>query len=451
MNLLQKSLLLFIASTGTLATTAKEQPGSTPLTIEQAVSYAITNNVKTKNARLDVLLQKAQNAEITGQALPQVSIKDNFSAFPKQITSFIPAEFNGGPAGTFTPIVFTPKYANTALLEARQTLFDATILLALKAKKYTIELSQLAANASERDVRYSVQRSYYALVVAQKQYEILKESVGFFRSIYSDLQKMYEVGVVEKIEVDRTEVQLNNLVTDSLSTGNFLELSEQLLKYNMGMDISRPITLTDTSLDALVTGAPALLLDTYDYTDLLEYNQLNTSLTLNSFDIRRRQYQAFPTLSVFGNLAETYSSNKFSEVASPSNYIFYSTVGVSLNIPLFTGFQRVNQLKQARLTVEKTQNSIDNLKLGIDLKVAQSRTTLKNALLTLETGRRNLSLANSVLDLARKKYNAGVGSNLEVTTAQSEYLKTQATYFGSLLDVVNARTDVELNTGGLNN
>ena len=91
----------------------------------------------------------------------------------------------------------------------------------------------------------------------------------------------------------------------------------------------------------------------------------------------------------------------------------------------------------------QTQNNIDNLELGIKFQKNQSSTQLKNALLTLRNEERNLQLAKNVLQLARDKYKAGVGSNMEVSQAQTEMLRAQNNYFQALLDAANAKADLK--------
>jgi outer membrane protein TolC len=74
---------------------------------------------------------------------------------------------------------------------------------------------------------------------------------------------------------------------------------------------------------------------------------------------------------------------------------------------------------------------------------SQARGSLKNSLLQLQSQKRNLELADDVVDLAQKKYKAGVGSNLEVTSAQSEQLKALNSYISTLLNIINAEVDLK--------
>jgi outer membrane protein TolC len=427
------------------ATPVEERVTSTPvkLSLEQAIQYALRHNAAIKNARIDVALQKQKNREITGIALPQINARDEFQHYPNQIQSFVPAQFIGGPAGDFIAVPFTPKYGNTASLSGSQILFDGSVLVALQARNTIIALTELGVKATEQDVRYNVTRAYYGLVVARRQFATLQGSLSTFRDVLRDLSILRQQGFVEKIEVDRTQVQVNNLATDSLRTANLITLSEQMLKYNMTLAIEQPIELTDTSVTDVLAQSTGLLEGTTDYNNRIDYSLTQTQLRLNEFDVKRYRFKALPTIAAFGSAAYTFSSNRFQEIATPHNYIFYSLVGLRVDVPIFTGFTRKAQLEQAYLNVEKTRNNLQQLRLAIDLQSEAARTNLRNSLLALQSNERNIDLANSVLDLARKKYKAGVGSNLEVTQAQTELLQAQNRLFAAQLDVINATTDLQ--------
>ncbi len=134
---------------------------------------------------------------------------------------------------------------------------------------------------------------------------------------------------------------------------------------------------------------------------------------------------------------------KFDNLFNFNRYWASSIIGVQLNVPIFNGFMRTNQVTEARLNIEKSKNNIENLKQTIDFQAAQSRTSLKNAILEAQSQHRNLDVSNDVLDLAQRKYKAGVGSNIEVTQAQTDQLRAQTNYFSALLDIINAQADLK--------
>lgn len=420
-----------------------------PLSLTQAVDLALKNAYSIKNARIDLQNQQAKNSEITGIALPQLNGSNQFTWNVRPVVSFLPAQIlnPSAPAGSFLPVTFVPKFQNTASVSASQILFDGSVLVALQARKTLLQLFDLGIRASEEEVRFNVTKAYMTLVVARRQFGTLENTLRFFRKITADLQTMRTAGFVEKIDVDRSNVQLNNLATDSLRAFNQIDLAEQALKFAMGMRTDARIELTDTSLATTLPRAQELLANPFEYTNRQEYNQLQTQLRLNEFDIKRYRYKGLPSLALFGTAAYTYGSTTFSEIAKPSNYIFYALTGFQLNVPIFDGRQRSFQVKQAQLAAEKTRNNIANLELGLDLESSRSRSILRNNVLAVQTQERNLSLAREVLDLAEKKYKAGVGSNIEVTQAQTELQQAQNNYYASLLDVISASADLQRSLG----
>ncbi len=422
-----------------------------PLSLKDAMSYAVKNNGTAKNARLDVLIQQAKNAEITGIALPQVNGRaeyDYYLALPK--TFLDASSFPGGGGDTSNgsdvlELTFGQKHNTTAAISLSQTLFNGSIIVALQARDAVMNLSRTQARLTEEGVRYNVQRAYYSLVVARHQFLILSASLINARSTLHDITELYKSGFSEKIDMDRTMVQVNNLTTDSLRTANLLNVSEQLLKYQMGMDIRQPVMLTDTSLEAALLKINSDIAEPFSYDDRTDFKLLNAQLTLNEYDLKRHKYSGLPTLTGIFNVGYNYASNSFDRLFE--RFPYNSLAGLQLNVPIFDGLQRRNRVKQAKFVIEKTKNSISDLQLYIDFQVGQSRGTLKNSMLAMESQQRNVTLANTVFDLSRKKYKAGVGSSLEVNQAQIELLQAQNNYFQSMLDVFNAQTDLQRSLG----
>ncbi len=415
------------------------------LSMKDCMDYALKNNFAVKNAHIDVHIQEELAKQTTAAAMPHVNAKGDLVHFYSQQFSFFDASaFNASiPKGTIAPLPFTIPYTSSASITASQVLFDGSVLVALQAKNTVVELAKLSANATEENVRYNVFKSYNSLVIAYKQFDIIKNSLVLARSMQGDLEKMRNAGFVEKIDVDRSDVQINNLASDSLKVSNMLTVAEQALKYSLGMNLNTPIVLTDTAINKWQDEVARLVAEKENYERVPEYVVLATSLKLNEFNLKRYKYAALPTLAAFWSGGYNYGSATFEKIWTLKDYKPYSSAGLSLTMPIFNGFARVHQVREAKLNIEKTQNNIDNLKLTIDFQAATAKTNLKNSMLQVQSQRRNLDLSRNVMDLAQKKYKAGVGSNLEVTTAQTELLRSQNNYFTALLDVANAEADLK--------
>lgn len=426
------------------ASIAQAQPVTT-LSLKECMEYAMKHNYAVKNAALDVLIQQAQNDQTVAAAYPHINAKTDFNYFNIPQRSFVDASsFSPGiPAGTIVPIAFTLPFAASAGITASQLLFDGSVLVALQARRTVLEFSKLNGAVTEENIRYNVLKSYNSLVIAYRQYDIIKSSLAFARSLEHDITVTQQTGFAEKIDVQRTQVQVNNLANDSIRIGSMLTISEQMLKYQIGMDINTRIVLTDTNIAQHRAEAAALAAEEKNYERVPEYKLLSTALKLNEYNLRRYKLAALPTLSSFWAYGSNYGSTKFSDMLLFNKYWASSTIGLSLNIPIFNGFVRQNQVTEAKLNIEKTKNNIDNMKMTIDFQASVARTTLKNAILQVQSQKSNMEISNEVLELARKKYKAGVGSNLEVTTAQTDQLRAQTGYFSAMLEVTNAEADLK--------
>lgn len=422
------------------------------MSLQDCIDYAMKHNYTVKNAQLDVLIQKAQNDQTISLSLPQVNGSGHFNYFINPQKSFIDvAGFDptGHTPSQVQAFPFSLTYAADLSATGSQILFDGSVLIALQARTALIELAKQKGAVSEVAVRYNIIKSYYATIVAYNQLDILSRSLTYARSMQHDLEVTQKNGFAETIDVERTAVQVNNLAADSIKVANLASLSEQVLKYQMGMDINTPIKLTDNNLDVHVESSIKLINDVAPYTNVPEYNLTLTGLHLNEYNLKRYKMAAVPTIAAVGSYGWNYGQNRFSSMFDFGKYKDFSLVGLQMSVPIFNGFKRTKQVEEAKLNIEKAQNDLSNIKLTIDFQTTQAKTSLKNALLQLQSQKRNVALAEDVLDLAQKKYKAGVGSNLEVTTAQTDELKVQNSYFSTLLDIINAEADLKKALGQL--
>jgi outer membrane protein TolC len=415
------------------------------LSLQDCIDYALHYSDTIKNARLAILKQEAVNNETRAAALPHINGSGQFNDFVDPQQSLVPLAFltqKPEDVNTFTAVQFTPKYNATGSLSGSQALFDGSVLVALKARKTVLEVFHQSARLTEENLRYNIRRAYYAVVIGEQQFKTVAASLAVARDMMHDVEVTFQNGLAEKIDVTRSEVQTTNLEADSIRIASMVETGKQLLKYSIGMSIDQPVELTDTAVAEGIGDAARLLTEQLDYNRRTEIALANTVVRLNEYNLQRYKLSAYPSLNAIGNMGYTYGSNKFSDLTQ-STYLFSSLIGLQLNIPIFNGLLRQNQVRETKLDVEMAKNRLHQLKLSLDFQTEQAQTALRNALLSVDKQKRNLELSNTVLDLARKKYKAGVGSNVEVNLAQTDLLQAQNNYYSALLDAVNAQADVQ--------
>jgi outer membrane protein len=447
---MKKIITLLICITAGLKSFAQTEPANQTFsfTVTDAVNYAIAHKDSVVNAGLDVKSADYRVKEIIGQGLPQLSGSASFQDYLKIPTTLLPGEIFGQPAGTFIPVKFGVKYQSNVGANATQLLFDPSYIVGLQSRKTYKELYVRAYNSSKIDVTAKVTKAYYQVLVANEQIKLLDANIAQLKQQVEQTTAQNKQGFVEKIDVDRIAVQYNNLVTSRENTLRLLALNYQLLKFQIGMPIEYNLTLKDGLADVKLEDSVAqTVADTSFYKNRIEYNLLETSLKLSEFDLKRQKAQFLPTLSANASYAISYQNNSFGNLYStsfPSSY-----VGLTLNVPIFSGFQRTNRVKQSEITVLKNRNNLTSVRNGLNLQAAQAKTIYLNSLQSLNNQKRNQELAREVLRVSKIKYQQGVGSSIEVTQAQTALESADNSYVQSLYDALVSRVDLDRAFGNI--
>lgn len=166
-------------------------------------------------------------------------------------------------------------------------------------------------------------------------------------------------------------------------------------------------------------------------------------------DIKRQRLGYIPTLSLYGSYQYNAQRQKFDFFDQNQKWYKIALIGGTLNFSLFDGLQRHNRIQQAKMAMLKGENNIKNLELAAELESTMSQISYTNAYASLQTQKRNMELAQHVFDVTQKKYEQGVGSNLEVTTAQTSLKEAQTNYYNSVYDMLVAKIDYQKAIGTL--
>ena len=118
-----------------------------------------------------------------------------------------------------------------------------------------------------------------------------------------------------------------------------------------------------------------------------------------------------------------------------------------LNVPIFSGFGNDAKIQKARIELIKSENTINNATNYMNLEVFQSRLNYLRAIEYVEQQKENLDLANKILNITTIKYKEGVGSNLELTTANQDLKNSQTNYLTALYDLLVAKLDYQVALG----
>ncbi|MCE2773151.1 MAG: TolC family protein [Bacteroidetes bacterium] len=439
--------IAFLASYAQLNAQDKKDTATYNFTLKQSVDYALQHNTTVLNARLDELAATQKVKEVIGIGLPQIDGSFQVQNFLDIPTSLIPAEIFGGPPGAFIPVQFGTKYNATTAFGASQLVFSGSYILGVKASKVYQDLAQKNTARTNIETTAEVTKAYYTVMVNAERKKLLDANLARIAKLRDDTKALYENGFVEKLDFDRITVTYNNAATEVANVQRLLDLSLVLLKYQMGMDQSANLVILDKIAD-LQFQPEIELTNKFAYSNRVEYQLLELQLRGRQLQMRAERVGYLPTIAVFGSLQAQAFRQEFDFFAR-KRWFPITVVGLQVNLPIFDGGQRHYRIQQAKIGIAKAENDLLFIQRTIDMQQTVARVTLQNAAATLAAQKANMELAQSVYDVTKKKYEQGVGSNIEVLNAETSLKEAQTNYFSALYDAVTAKVDYDKSMGNL--
>ena len=436
------------------------------LTVKEAVELAYKNVIELKNAEIDYRIQEALNKETLGRALPQVNAVAG-AQYYTQLPNFLFPDATStavysilkeeGVSGSNGPITDVPPPTlrqvsfqqpwNTALgATLQQLLFQPDVFVGLQARKTALNLSSAVIEQTKERIKDSAYRRYYAILVAEQQLRFIDTSIKRLEKLYRDDSVMFKNGFAERLDLDRVQVQLNNLRSTRTFVENGVTISYAALKFSLGLPQQDIVVLKEELTPATIK--EGILDSDFKYEDRAEIRTLQASKELQQLDVKRYQLGVLPTVALSGNYSINGQGQRF--IFSGSTvYLNSSYIGLNISMPLFDGLQRRYKTKQAQLRVDKTENNITEVKQVIDLQQTISRETLKSALYNLDMQERNLELALKVYNTTKLKFEQGLGSSFEVLQADTDYQQAQNNFFNALYNATVAKIAYQSSLGKL--
>ena len=401
------------------------------LTLQQALKFAIEHKAEAQKARLEQENAEYLIDEVRGSALPQVSGSGNltYNAMLQKVA--LPGELLGTPGKTLMVAMGQP-WQSTATLNLNQQIFNQSVFTGLKAARTTREFYQVNSTLTDEQLIEKVANAYYQVFQMQQQLQTIQTNLDNTIKTQKVITGLVDAGLAKKIDLDRIVVAVNNLEASKQQMVNSLQLSENALKFAIGMEMDKKVVLPAGSFEV-----NAAILDSKpDLSDRTELKLLNVQSDLLALNKKAMAAANYPTLSFTGNLGYLGMGpympifNKSSNV----NWSGFSALGLNLSIPIFNGGTTRAKVNQAEIDIKKLKADIADTRLGLALASDNARSQIQNSLLTVDTNKRNISLAKDVLDNTQNNYKNGLATLTDLLDAEKAYADAQNNLTISLLN-----------------
>jgi outer membrane protein len=407
-------------------------------TLQNCVRFALTHQPSMQQSFLDEDIAERSIQTRLADWFPQLNFNFNVQHNPQ-----LPVAIVQG-----SPIKQGLANSSNAQFTVTQTLFNKDVLLASASASDVRTFAGQRTISNKIDVVVGVSRAFYAVLVTMKQIELTDEDVVRLEQSLKYASTQYQAGVVDKTDYMRATIALNNAHAQRKQLEELLKARFAALKEEMGYPLAADLKLaydsTQMEREALLDTTQAV-----NFEGRIEYQILQTEKRLQEDNLDYYEWSFLPSLSAYGS----YNLNYQNSLTTPLYNQSYpsSSVGLQLSFPLFQGGKRIQQIKQARLQLDRFEYDLLALRNSINTQYTQASTNYKSSLNNYHVLTQNLGLAQDVYQTIQLQYKAGTKTYLELITAETDLRSAQLNQSDALYQLLVSKLDVQRALGTIHN
>ena len=407
------------------------------LTLKDAIRYALENKADAEKARLEVTKSEYKIQEVRANALPNISASGGMVYNPKLQATYIDAStfaFPGMPASN-EPIKMEmgQKWSANAEAKLTQVLFNQTVFMGLKAARTTREFYMLNQQLTENEIIEKVAQAYYQVYQTRQTLENIESNLALTEKTANVVKGLNQSGLSKKIDVDRTTVAVNNLKSARQQALNGVQLSENALKYMIGMPMNEAITLPKEGFEANYD----LAFEKGNSNTRIELQVLEKQKQLLDLNTKVQRAALYPSLALQATYGYLSMGPKTPIIYGKKDKVYgadYSAITLGVNIPIFSGFGTRAKIHQAQIESQALEATLKDTRLAMDLAYENAHSRLTNNLLTIDSQKENVKLAEEVLLNTQNNYQQGLASLTDLLEAERSLSDAKNNYTNALLD-----------------
>jgi outer membrane protein len=390
------------------------------VSLEKAIEHALEYNKNMLNAGLAVDEANLKIRETLASGLPQIDAKVDYNNFMGSSASL------GGMTFNFNP-------TSNLVVSVGQLIFSGSYIVGVQSSKLFRSITETGMQKTALEIKAQVTSAYYLALVAQRSGEIIDQNLDNLREVYKQSRAMADFGIIESIDADQLSVQLVMIENASRASARQLELSYNLLRLQMGVSAETELELVN-SLDEVLAMAnvEGTVVTPFAIEDNLDFQLMQVQEQLSRKQVSLERVSFLPTITGFYSYTEKLMKPEVD--FSPKN-----VVGLNMAIPVFSSGMRRARVSQARVRLETTRNNRDLLSEQLLIQEKQLRYNLKTAMEQHESQKSNVEVAQRVYQNYALKFQQGMASGLDLTTAHNNYLQAENQYISGLMSLLEAQ------------
>ncbi len=467
---------------------AQQTQAPLQLTLEKAIEVALSNNPTVKIADMEVSKKKYAKKSTESALYPQIDAIGQYTRTLKKQVMYMDGAFDmvGMMSGVLDPIVKgtaqtfsqdVPGYqtgdlekniaantpapdpdagGNEGITVGRDNNWSGgfnlswpvvvpTLWKSLQISSLDVELAVEQAHSSKINMVNSVRKAFYSILMAQDSYNVFKESYDNAILNYNSIKNKHDQGLASEFDLIRADVRVKNIKPNMVQAENALSLATLSLKALMGIDMDQPVSASGSLKDyeeKLYTDVMKVDTSLINNSDLKQFDLQNQQLK-KSLELYKAQY--LPVVSISGNYMYMSMNNDFK--FGDYKWTPYSTVGLTVSIPIFDGFRKKSDIKQTQISIQQMElqreDIVRNLKLGVNNSINNMMSSVEQVISTKDA----VNQAQKGYTIAQKRYDTGMGTLLELNDAELAHSQASLAFNQAIYNYLSAKADLDKTLG----
>ena len=318
-------------------------------------------------------------------------------------------------------------------------IFNPGLIASEKRFKAAYQSKVLGEELAFISLKQTVSDAYYTLLAAIDSQHVCEQSVAALQDHLKNVQAQYDVGVVAKVDLLRSEVELTSAQQDLIKAENRHSIAEARLNNMMGI-------AQDTKLSPVeelkYTAYEELLPNCINHAMLHRLDLQQSRLQVKAAEAALNSAKAGWLPSVSGALSNSWSDGKWPG-DSGSNW----GIGVGVSMNVFDSGVTKSNVASAKADLMTAKESYRQDTDNVELDVRNCYNTLREAEKRISTTQVAVAKAEEDYHIAQVRYEAGVGTNTDVLDAQVALVQARNNFNSSLYDYNLAKVALDTAMG----
>ena len=440
--------------------------------LNTAIDIALSENPSIKIADMEITKKQYSKKSAYGALFPQIDLIGQYQRTIKQQTMYMDGAFN--MFGDVDPSKFEPHELeildvlsramapdpdadpNQGIQVGRKNMWSGGVNVSLplvvpslwkniQLSQTDIEFSMEQARSSKIDLTNQVKKSFYNNLLAMESYEVFKETYRNDSINLVNIKNKYAQGIVAEYDVVTAEVRLKSIIPNILQAENAIKISELQLKMLMGIDADVEMEISGSLLDYEETMFNAIVPNDDDLSSNSDLKQFDLQTDMAQKGLEIQKMQLLPTLTSSFNYMYMSQNNDFK--MSTYRWDPYSVAGITLAIPLFSGGQKRNNIKQSEIQLLQMKYQRKDIERGLKLSVKNNIEMMNKSIEQVVATESSVEQAKKGYEITQKRYDTGMGTIVDVNAAALAVTSAELQYRNAIYDYLAAKSDLEKTLG----